>query len=90
MKNSANGRAIEREGIHIGDCYVWSEIYYLDSSNDYREFLPRAGKDNPRDDDFVCLDSLPPSKGAISVFIFAVLVCIALAGYLVDTVVHVF
>jgi len=88
MKNSVNGRAIERAGIHTGDCYVWSEIYYLDSSNDYREFLPRAEKDNPQDDDFVCLDSLPPSQGAISVFIFAVLVCIALAGYLVDIVVH--
>jgi hypothetical protein len=24
---------------HVGDCYVWSEIYYLDSITDYREYL---------------------------------------------------
>ena len=27
-------------GIHVGDCYVWAEIHYLDSPTDYREFLP--------------------------------------------------
>ena len=26
-------------GIHIGDCRVWAEIYYLDSRTDYREYL---------------------------------------------------
>jgi len=26
--------------MHVGDCYVWSEIYYLDSPTDYRECLP--------------------------------------------------
>ena len=25
---------------HIGDCYVWAEIFYLDSPTDYREYLP--------------------------------------------------
>lgn len=29
---------------HVGDCYVWAQIYYLDSATDYREFLPC---DNP-------------------------------------------
>jgi hypothetical protein len=28
-------------GIHIGDCYIWAEIYYLDSRTDYREYLPQ-------------------------------------------------
>ena len=28
-------------GIHIGDCHVWAEIYYLDSRTDYREYLPQ-------------------------------------------------
>ncbi len=27
---------------HIGDCYVWAEIYYLDSPTDYRELLPNV------------------------------------------------
>lgn len=26
---------------HVKDCYVWSEIYYLDSATDYREYLPQ-------------------------------------------------
>jgi len=26
--------------IHVKDCYIWSEIYYLDSPTDYREYLP--------------------------------------------------
>src|SRR4051812_14561751 len=25
---------------HVGDCYIWSEIYYLNSPTDYRECLP--------------------------------------------------
>ena len=25
---------------HIGDCYIWAEIYYLDSPTDYRECVP--------------------------------------------------
>jgi len=27
-------------GSHVGDCYIWVEISYLDSATDYREFLP--------------------------------------------------
>jgi len=27
----------------VGDCYVWSEIHYLDSATDYREYLPQHG-----------------------------------------------
>jgi hypothetical protein len=26
--------------IQVRDCYVWAEIYYLDSPTDYREYLP--------------------------------------------------
>lgn len=32
-------RWIGGNGSHVGDCYVWSEINYLDSATDYREFL---------------------------------------------------
>jgi hypothetical protein len=43
MSNLADYPRTNREsggGIHIGDCYVWAEIYYLDSPTDYREYLP--------------------------------------------------
>ena len=44
---------------HVADCYVWAEIYYLDSATDYREYL--AGDANRRiggkDDGLVMLDS---------------------------------
>jgi hypothetical protein len=39
--------------VHIADCYVWAEIYYLDSPTDYREYLsencalPRPLRGNP-------------------------------------------
>jgi hypothetical protein len=26
--------------MRVTDCYIWSEIYYLDSPTDYRECLP--------------------------------------------------
>lgn len=44
MSNLADYPRTNREsrgGIHIGDCYVWAEIYYLDSPTDYREYLPQ-------------------------------------------------
>ena len=34
--NSAHGTSFI-----VSDCYVWSEIYYLDSATDYREYLPQ-------------------------------------------------
>lgn len=38
----ANKTQSERDGgyeFHVADCYVWAEIYYLDSPTDYREYL---------------------------------------------------
>jgi len=32
----ANGES----SVHIKDCRIWAEIRYLDSSTDYREYLP--------------------------------------------------
>ncbi len=34
------GPQIGGTSIHVGDCRVWAEIYYLDSATDYREYLP--------------------------------------------------
>jgi len=27
--------------VHVGDCYTWTAIQYLDSPTDYGEYLPR-------------------------------------------------
>ena len=54
MPNQIGGQPI-----HIRDCYVWAEIYYLDSPTNYREYLPLQPVDPSivRRDDFVTLDS---------------------------------
>jgi len=48
-----------REGIHVGDCYVWAEIFYLDSPTNYREYIPRKAshKGIGRGSDFITLDA---------------------------------
>jgi hypothetical protein len=46
-------------GIRIGDCYVWAEIYYLDSPTNYRDYLPQDRVLGPRTvplDDWVILE----------------------------------
>jgi hypothetical protein len=46
------------DAFYVGDCYVWSAIYYLDSPTDYREYLPPHGVPPPISrDDLVMLDS---------------------------------
>lgn len=46
---------------HVGDCYIWVEIYYLDSATDYRECLVPKPR-NPQSDfgDLVMLDETTP------------------------------
>ncbi len=45
-------------GVSIGNCYVWAEIYYLDSPTDYREYLPQhCARQFPVAGDLVMLDS---------------------------------
>ena len=39
MANRIQRKEIGGERIHVRDCYVWTEIYYLDSPSDYREYL---------------------------------------------------
>ncbi len=76
---------------HIGDCYVWAEIYYLDSPTDYREYLPQDCDKGPRTiplDNWVLLESSEHSPGrgakplAGLMFLFVLLVC-GLASYCV-------
>lgn len=53
VKKDTNGKSF-----HVGDCYVWSTIYYLDSPTDYRECLPEHGvRRSVIGDDLVMLDS---------------------------------
>jgi len=62
MANSTERKQIGGEAVHISDCRVWAEISYLDSSTDYREYLPQnRDRSCPRPgDDFIMLDSSRP------------------------------
>ena len=42
MGKPTSREPIRGESAHVGDCYVWAEINYLDSPTDYREYLPQA------------------------------------------------
>ena len=75
----------------IGDCYVWSEIHYLDSRTDYKEFLSEnVRKPNAGEKDLIMLDSSavcwPGVFGLAIVFLAGVvgtgcLVYFAVTGY---------
>lgn len=56
MSDLVNGEFVSGTCFHVKDCYVWAEIYYLDSPTDYREYLPkrRAG---PSFGELIMLDS---------------------------------
>jgi hypothetical protein len=86
MADLIEDRDLAGRTFHISDCYVWAEIYYLDSPTNYREYLPQSDA-RPRFGDLVMLDSekaSPQSKiKAVSVFVSCfVLVLFLLAGYL--------
>jgi hypothetical protein len=57
MANKMQSEEIRGEGIHVRDYYVWTEICYLDSPSDYREYLPQDRQWNPKDAPLVMLDS---------------------------------
>jgi hypothetical protein len=45
------------KAVQIRDCYVWAEIFYLDSPTDYREYLPHQPQPHAiPGDDLVMLD----------------------------------
>ena len=45
-------RKIGGKFAHVGDCYVWAEIYYLDSLTDYRDFLPVVSASQVSDQEY--------------------------------------
>ena len=45
MKPRIQREQIGGTSVRIADCYIWAQIYYMDSPTDYRECIPsgRAG-----------------------------------------------
>lgn len=60
---------------HVGDAYIWAQIYYLDSCTDYREHVPTNGplQGSALQEPMVLLDEIPPHSfwTAFGRFIFA-------------------
>jgi hypothetical protein len=77
-------KQIGGEPVHIRDCYVWAEIYYLDSKTDYREYLPEPPHSLP-DSELVMLDSSRESLSCNSILTRAVL----LAAVVLSALFHV-
>jgi hypothetical protein len=89
MGNLADHQRMGGESVHISDCYVWAEIYYLNSTTDYREYLPQNGADGPRTaplDDWVLLESSErsPGRGAKPLLGWMVVLSILLISGLVS------
>lgn len=64
---------------HVSDCYVWAEIYYLDSSTNYRECLSSlSGQAMFPDSELVMSDDKRPT-GSTSVLVKLLVACLALA-----------
>ena len=77
-------KQIGGEPVHIRDCYVWAEIYYLDSKTDYREHLPERPRALP-ECELVMLDSSRESLSSNSILTRAVL----LAAVVLSALFHV-
>jgi hypothetical protein len=61
MRQPSYGEHIGGITAHVGDCFVWAEIQYLDSPTDYREYLPTHHRQSVRiDSQLVMLDSVIP------------------------------
>jgi hypothetical protein len=64
-------KTIGGQAIHIGDCYIWAEIYYLDSSTDYSEYIsnPNPERIAATAGEFVTLDNGCQFWGAVFEFL---------------------
>jgi len=62
MRDLNERPAIGGETIRVGDCYIWAEIYDLDSPTDYREYLPNhvSPPSTGTGEDFITLDNAEP------------------------------
>ena len=83
MADLVEHKDVAGTSFHVRDCYVWAEIYYLDSPTDYREYLPRGSGFG----DLVMLDSSkasadPKADGFPVLATCVVLSLVLLAEYL--------
>jgi hypothetical protein len=87
-------RGVESNAVHIPDCRIWAEIYYLDSPTDYREYLAQGGM-QPRES-YSDLVMLEDSKHLLTVYgislrsLVAGIVLILASGYLLYSLRDVF
>lgn len=81
----SNNARLGRE-FRVGDSYIWSEIHYLDSTTDYREYLPQlvVGARKITHNDFVMLDSCRRSSRKHTFLAFAVVVMCLVAFWLLS------
>jgi hypothetical protein len=56
MSEHTNQKPVGGTVSRVRDCYIWAAIHHLDSSSDYREFLPGTRKSVSPDCDLVLLD----------------------------------
>jgi hypothetical protein len=85
MGNLANHQRMGGKSVHIGDCYVWAEIYYLDSPTNYRDYLPQDRVPRPHTvplDDLVMLESSERSPSLLGWIVFlSILLISGLVSY---------
>jgi len=70
MHHTAEHRTIGGEAVHVGDCFIWAQIHYLDSPTDYREYIVSVAPPWGAGDDFVTLDDSEglPWRAAVHFF----------------------
>ncbi len=56
MHHTTDHRTIGGEAVHVGDCFIWAQIHYLDSPTDYREYIVSVAPTRGAADDFITLD----------------------------------
>jgi hypothetical protein len=69
----------------VSDAYIWSEVYYLDSATDYREYLPQHGVHLAnaaaiRNNDLILLDSSSQLCGRNSYLCLLLVVLLLIIG----------
>jgi hypothetical protein len=76
MREPTHKEQVGGTAASIGDCYVWAEIYYLDSPTDYRECLSSSGP-TPVDlsNELVMLDDVTPVPRVLSTKILVGILC---------------
>jgi hypothetical protein len=72
METRPGKQQIGGSTVHVGDCYIWAAISYLDSPTDYRECLPHRRRAVRSEDELVILDErahwLWARPGAVMIF----------------------